>query len=142
MANIPHHIRQANPNQPPHILQIITQQARMDQAGRNNYYQQQLQRQRQGYYGAIAYSLSTGKWGYSWGHKDRAAADRAALDQCPAPDAEILMWGSDSYIALASGEGGHVGAAGGYDQQAAERLALQTCGHNAQIRVVIHSAWG
>jgi hypothetical protein len=139
MENIPHHIRQAHPNQPLHILRQITQQTQMDQSGRNNYYRLQMQQ----HYGAIAYSQSTGKYAWSSGYENRAAAERVALDQCLAPDAAILAWAKNGYIALALGEGKAWGAAWNENQQAAERQALQFCRQHAQscqIVLVIHSA--
>src|SRR5436190_6267409 len=43
-------------------------------------------------YGALVYSPKTGKYGYSWNHDSRAAAEKAALAQCKEPDAKVLTW--------------------------------------------------
>lgn len=43
-------------------------------------------------YGALVYSPKTGKYGYSWNHTTRGAAEKAALDQCKEPDAKVLTW--------------------------------------------------
>jgi Domain of unknown function (DUF4189) len=94
------------------------------------------------YYGAIAYSQSTGTWGYSRGYQTRTAAERTALAYCPAPDAAVVMWGTNLCIALAVGEGGAWGAAGNEDQLTAEREALRFCRQYAQscrIAVVVET---
>jgi hypothetical protein len=100
MHNIPHHIRQANPNASPQTLRNLTQQ----QPNVAGMYAQQQERQRQQeqeqqeqYYGAIAYSQSTEKIGWSAGHEDRTAAERGALAHCSAPDA-VVAWGGNAYI--------------------------------------------
>ena len=131
MHNIPHHIRQANPNQSLQTLRNLTQQ-QPNVAGAYAQQQQRWQQQEEQYYGAIAYSQSTGKWGGSWGYENRAAAERAALAFCPAPDAAIVMWGANLWMALAVGEGGAWGAAGNKDQLRAEREALRFCRQYAQ----------
>jgi Domain of unknown function (DUF4189) len=130
MHNIPHHIRQANPNQSLQTLRNLTQQ-QPNVAGAHGQQQQRWQQQEQ-YYGAIAYSQSTGKNGSSWGYENRAAAERAALGSCSAPDAAIVMWGANCWIALAVGEGGAWGAAWNKDQLTAEREALRFCRQYAQ----------
>src|SRR5262245_3721544 len=38
-------------------------------------------------YGAIAYSLKTGKFGYAWNYGSRHSAETAALSECPESDA-------------------------------------------------------
>jgi Domain of unknown function (DUF4189) len=43
-------------------------------------------------YGAIAYSVSTGKYGYAYNWGSRGAAERFALSQCEAADAKIVNW--------------------------------------------------
>ena len=43
-------------------------------------------------YGALVYSPKTGKYGYSWNHATREAAEKAALAQCKEPDAKVLTW--------------------------------------------------
>jgi hypothetical protein len=43
-------------------------------------------------YGALAYSVKTGKYGYSWNQSSRAAAEKVALAECEAEDAKVLTW--------------------------------------------------
>jgi hypothetical protein len=71
--------------------------------------QRRQQEQRQQYYGAIAYSQSTGNLGWSWGQEDRAAAERAALAKCSASDAAIVIYGSNCYLHLRSERTGEAG---------------------------------
>jgi hypothetical protein len=55
-------------------------------------------------YAAIAFSKSTGEYGYGWGQWSLGAAERIALDNCKAKDAEIVAWVEDGFAALAIGE--------------------------------------
>ena len=55
-----------------------------------------------GPYAAIAYSPSTGKYGTSRNYPTRGEADRAAIANCGAADARVVVWASGgSYCALA-----------------------------------------
>ena len=54
-------------------------------------------------FAAIAYSPSTGKYGYSYNLRSRAAAEQAALQKCEAADARIVTWVNKGFIALALG---------------------------------------
>ena len=55
-------------------------------------------------YAAIAYSSSTGKYGYSYGYSSRARAENAALNNCSGDDAVIVVWVENGYAALALGD--------------------------------------
>src|SRR5205809_1353261 len=57
-------------------------------------------------YGAIAYSPSTGRHGWSSRARDQATAERTALDYCAAPDARIAVGGYNTHLALAVADGG------------------------------------
>ncbi len=55
---------------------------------------------------AIAFSKSTHRWGSGWAKGTQSEAERAALNTCSAPDAEIVCWSKGSwYCALADGPG-------------------------------------
>ena len=54
-------------------------------------------------FAAIAYSPSTGKYGYSYNLTSRAAAEKAAIEKCPVADARIVTWVNRGFIALALG---------------------------------------
>lgn len=75
---------------------------------------------------AIAYSESTGSWGYACGGGRSAAYN--ALQRCKAPDAKIIAQKADCWMALALGDDkgaygwGHAG-----NRADAERFALENC---------------
>jgi len=77
-------------------------------------------------FAAIAFSPETQEYGYSWGAGDLPTAERLALEACKAPDATLVIWGVNSWIALALGAGGW-GAAGGDTKMKAEQDALASC---------------
>ena len=54
-------------------------------------------------YAAIAYSRSTGQYGYGYNYRSRRAAEKAALAKCNAPDAFIANWVNWGFAALALG---------------------------------------
>ena len=80
-------------------------------------------------YGAIAYSPSTGAYGWSYDHVSRAAAEGAALAQCNqrAGDCQVPLWFQNACGALAIGDGGGWGTGWGTSRGLAEGYALQTC---------------
>src|SRR4051812_10555301 len=55
-------------------------------------------------FAAIAYSPSTGKYGYSYNYRSRSAAESAALEHLPQPDARIVCWVQAGFCALAKGD--------------------------------------
>jgi hypothetical protein len=55
-------------------------------------------------YAAIAYSPTTGKYGYAYNHGSRWAAQTAALRSCKADDARIVTWVHNGFCALALGD--------------------------------------
>jgi len=55
-------------------------------------------------FAAIAYSPSTGKYGYSYNYRSRSAAERMALEHLPQPDARIVCWVQAGFCALALGD--------------------------------------
>jgi hypothetical protein len=94
-------------------------------------------------FGAIAYSASTGRFGWSFGQDDEATAEQMALGYCEAPDAAIVVWGEDSFIALALGDDGTFGWAWGGKQEEVAARAIASCpGANARLVVLIHSRNG
>jgi len=52
-------------------------------------------------YAAVAYSKSTGKYGYAWDWGSLGAAKRVALSECKAADAEIVGWVQGGWLVLA-----------------------------------------
>ncbi|OAI46170.1 hypothetical protein AYO44_11790 [Planctomycetaceae bacterium SCGC AG-212-F19] len=55
-------------------------------------------------YAAIAYSPSTGKYGYASNYGSRWSAQNAALRNCPVADAKIVTWVHNGFCALALGD--------------------------------------
>src|SRR5581483_4497396 len=77
-------------------------------------------------------SPSTGAWGYGYNCSSRAQAENIALSHCKAPDAEIVAWVNNGFVALALGDDRGVYGYGyhwGDGASAAEamRIALQNC---------------
>jgi len=76
--------------------------------------------------GAIAYSQSTGSWGYSPG--GGLHAPYMALKNCKASDAKIIAQKSDCWMALALGDDKRAYGCGWAGNRAdAERFALEAC---------------
>jgi serine/threonine-protein kinase len=55
-------------------------------------------------YAAIAYSKSTGSYGYAYNHGSRASAEAAAIKYCKADDASVVVWVHNGFCALAIGD--------------------------------------
>lgn len=55
-------------------------------------------------FAAIAYSPSTGKYGYSYNYRSRVAAEKTALNNLPVADARIVGWVKAGICALALGD--------------------------------------
>ena len=93
---------------------------------------------------AIAYSNTTGRFGYSFMQNDQASAEQRARAECGAPDAFIAVSGANlcyQALATASDRGWGSGFAG--DAAAARREALANCpGASARLAVVIHPTKG
>jgi hypothetical protein len=53
---------------------------------------------------AVAFSSSTGKYGYAWNHGSRAEAERVALSRCTEKDARIVGWVNEGFLVVAIGE--------------------------------------
>src|SRR5690349_7855639 len=51
-------------------------------------------------FGAIAYSPTTGKFGYSYNYRNRATAEKVALQNCHAVDARVVGWVNAGFLAL------------------------------------------
>ena len=88
-------------------------------------------------YGAIAYSGSTGNWGYSYDYGSRAQAENSALSRCGKNDCEIKVWFKNSCGALAKASNGALGWSYAADSRSeAESIALSECrsrGSNCRI---------
>jgi hypothetical protein len=98
--------------------------------------------QRTGKYGAIALSARDKQFSWSYGAASIAEAEEWAVSSLDAPDAEIIGWACDAFLAMAEpeGVGGQFGFSGGYTREAAEKGALaNSSGSNPQIRLSFHT---
>jgi serine/threonine-protein kinase len=81
------------------------------------------------YFGAIAYSPSTGYFGYSFGQDCEATAQNVALQNCCGQDRQVVVWVSNGYAALAVNNNGGYGSAWSTNSQAeADQAALNFAG--------------
>jgi hypothetical protein len=79
-------------------------------------------------FAAIAYSQSTGSYGYSYGHGTLAGAEAEALSHCKGDDAEVVAWVENGYVALALGDEKGVYAWGwAFNRAEARSRALAEC---------------
>ncbi len=79
-------------------------------------------------YGAIAYSSSTGRCGYSQGHGSADGAIAAAKANCGESDCVWKAWFRDSCGALARAESGATGYSHGFNNMDdAKKRALAEC---------------
>ena len=84
-----------------------------------------------GGFGAIAYSVSSGTHGYSYGQASQAAAEAMAVRQCQlqggASDCAAVLWFNHSCGALAANDRHAYGAEWAASTADAERKAVATC---------------
>jgi Domain of unknown function (DUF4189) len=82
-------------------------------------------------FGAIAFSPSTGAYGYSFEYRTRNQAEKRAIAECKArnggDDCATEIWFYDNCGALAVGAGATRSAAYSADKAAASRRALEAC---------------
>jgi hypothetical protein len=90
-------------------------------------------------YGAIAYSPSTHRHGFTYNYYYLGDAENDAIAYCDAPDAVILTWSRNEWCALAVSDDGSYGYSSGVTQADAEALALSYCTGNAHIEVIVFS---
>ena len=88
-------------------------------------------------YGAIAYSASSGAYGYSEKYANRTQAESRAKQECGKSDCEIAAWYFNSCGALAADDDGHWGGAQGGNEEGARRAASARCekegGRNCRV---------
>ena len=89
-------------------------------------------------FGAIAYSRSSGGYGYSFGHPSRRVAEGVALGHCRndakgAGDCGVLVWFWNACAALAVAPNGSYGGDHAPDRARAERSAVRTCASHGGV---------
>lgn len=94
-------------------------------------------------FGAIAYSRTTGDYGYAHGQPSRVRAEQVALGFCAgqrnrAADCAVLVWFWNACAALATATNGAFGGDHTPDRKAAQESALRICSGygGANCRVV------
>jgi serine/threonine-protein kinase len=82
-------------------------------------------------YAAVAFSSSTGSYGYAWNYGTRGEAEQAALSRCTASDGRIVGWVQGGWLVLAIGENNLYGVGWEYGDGAtntvAEQRAINEC---------------
>jgi hypothetical protein len=93
-------------------------------------------------YGAIAYSQSTRRYGYSWGKRTREEAERTAIRECGANDAFVAVQGRNTWLAIAHGRGTSYGWSWSDEsEQAARDEAVLECAKRAGGCHVLYSLY-
>jgi serine/threonine-protein kinase len=77
-------------------------------------------------FGAIAYSSSTGAYGWSFDYSSRTEAEQVATQNCGEADCTPELWFVDACGAIAIGDDGY-GTGWGADRDRAEAEAIETC---------------
>jgi hypothetical protein len=76
-------------------------------------------------YAAVAYSPSTGKYGYGWNYSSKYAAERAALSECRVADARIVGWAKFGWLVLVVADDNAYGVAPAWGEGATAAQACQ-----------------
>lgn len=87
-------------------------------------------------HGAIAYSGSTGKCGFSFDYNDRPSAESRAIKECGRGDCEVVVWFMNSCGALAQGDHA-IGYAYAGSKAEAQQMALEKCSEDTKNCEVI-----
>lgn len=78
-------------------------------------------------YGAIAYSKSTGRYGYSYDYGTQSMAEAQALGNCGDVSCHVYVWFKNSCGALAKADNGDLGWGWSGSRGSAEARALANC---------------
>ena len=78
------------------------------------------------YWGALAYSSSTGRYGFAYDYATQAQAINAAVEKCRVRDCQGVVWFHNGCGAFARGRGAW-GWGIGYSRGEAEAKALAEC---------------
>ena len=110
-------------------LTATTSSAKRNDAGLTNFSQR-------GYWGALAYSSSTGRFGFAYDYRTQADAINAAVAKCRARDCQGVVWFHNGCGAFARGRGAW-GWGIGNNRAEAESKALAECRkHGGYCRVI------
>lgn len=96
-------------------------------------------------FGAIAYSNTSGGYGYSYGYSSRGAAEQRALGECRSRggrNCQVVMWFANQCAALATGNSYGWGVGMATTRQQASNIAMRYCRQNdrgCQVRETVCS---
>jgi hypothetical protein len=98
-------------------------------------------------YAAVAFSPSTGAYGYGWNLATRGQAERTALSKCTGDDARIVGWVQGGWLVLAIGDNKTYGVGWEYgdgaDRAVAARRAIDEChSRKGKVQTIIHLCSG
>jgi hypothetical protein len=96
-------------------------------------------------WGALAYSNSTGRFGYAYGLTDRQSAEQNARANCLTADATVICWGKEVYIAFVASDAGAYGSAWDADPKLAEAKAFEygrEYDKNCRLLLLFHTRRG
>lgn len=89
-------------------------------------------------YSAVAYSSSTGRYGYSYNCASLERASARAIAECNAADASVRIWTKNGHIAIVRGSGSAIGWGYAPDEATARQLALEHClKRSSYARIVV-----
>lgn len=80
-----------------------------------------------GDYAAIAYSPSTGNYGYSYGYPCLDDAEAVARQNAAACDAQVVVSAENEYLALAQNDDGTFGYGFSGSRYLAQSIAMHNC---------------
>ena len=87
-------------------------------------------------WGAIAYSVSTARWGAVYNYPTQAKAVNAAVERCRADDCQAVVWFRNGCGAFAKGRGAY-GWGLGNTRADAEEKALAACRQRGPRCVIV-----
>jgi hypothetical protein len=93
------------------------------------------------YYGAIAYSNTTGAYGYSYDYASRGQAEERSMAECTkrGSGCKVVLWFRNACGALATGRNFGYGFAWATTRGESEQVALRYCGkYTSECKV---AAW-
>lgn len=93
-------------------------------------------------YAALAYSDSTGAYGYAHGYESREEAEQEAIRRCNQSDARVLTWARNQWICLVRAPNSAYGFSSQPTEEEAQREALRHCndrGGGCQVLVLVYS---
>jgi hypothetical protein len=77
-------------------------------------------------YGAIAFSQTTGNWGYTYDYGSRGSAEQGALNKCGG-GCSVVLWFKNACGALATGGGNGYGTGWAGTRGRAQGIAMSNC---------------